>query len=75
MATLNLNRLIGLIGVFCLTLFMQLNFCSLAMARAPLPLELSDKLNRELNGGGLIALSLSISVLAIAVTKHMQPKQ
>jgi hypothetical protein len=28
-----------------------------------------------LNGGGLIALSLSISVLAIAVTKHMQPKQ
>jgi hypothetical protein len=28
-----------------------------------------------LNGGGLIALSLSISVLAIAITKHMQPKQ
>jgi hypothetical protein len=28
-----------------------------------------------LNGGGLIALSLSISVLAIAMTKHMQPKQ
>jgi len=53
MAPANLN---GLIGVFCLTLLMQLSFSQLAMAAASLPTALSDKLNRELDAGNPVDL-------------------
>jgi subtilisin family serine protease len=72
MATLNLNRLIGF---FCLTLFMQFSFCSLAIARASLPLELSDKLNRELDAGKPVDLIIEYDDAEIeTVTKKMRKK-
>lgn len=70
MALVNLNRLIG---VFCLTLLMELCFSQLAMAAATLPTALSEKLSSELDAGNPVDLIIEYDDTEIeTVTKVMR---
>ncbi len=66
-------RLIGLIGVFYLTLLTQLVFSQPALAAATLPTALSDKLNRDLAAGNPVDLIIEYDDAEIeTATKTMR---